>query len=81
MGKLGLLASIKESFNDDDNDNHKNQENFIHSLTNSFDSSEEDENSKNFKKGSTQTTAFDISKYIKIELENLLKVDEVNKCL
>lgn len=74
MGKLGLLASIKESFNDDDNENHKNHENYAQSLTNSFDSSEEDDCSKNFKKGNTQTTAFDINKYIKIELENLLKV-------
>jgi hypothetical protein len=70
MGKLGLLASIKESFNDDENE-HKIHDNFPQSLSNSFDSSEEDDSGKNLKRTSTQ---FDTNKYLKMELENLLKV-------
>lgn len=80
MGKLGLLASIKESVNDDETDHNKSKDfntslDGPKSITNSFDNSSDDESLwQENKKKQKQTTSFDVNKYIKYELENLLKV-------
>lgn len=80
---MGLLSSIKESMNDEENDSHSKSKDYensfmdgINSFSNSSRASSEEEMNTEVRAKST----FDIKLYLKNELDLLLKVLQ-NKAL
>ena len=79
LGKLGLLSSIKESMNDEDNESHDRSKDYdnsmmdgINSFVNSSRNSSDDELGNNNE--AKNKKVFDVKLYLKTELDLLLKV-------
>lgn len=80
LGKLGLLSSIKESMNDEDNESHDRSKDYdnsmmdgVNSFVNSSRTSSEDELGGNNNEAKNKKI-FDVKFYLKTELDLLLKV-------